>query len=95
MTTITEIQTTQVYQVFIKATPEQIWDAITKPEFTQATSTAPATTSTPDRLLVARPERRRLGRRGRARVRPAAASSCTAGARSTDAELAAEERRAA
>ena len=28
--------TTQVYQVFIKATPEQIWDAITKPEFTAA-----------------------------------------------------------
>ena len=26
---------TQVYQVFIKATPEQIWDAITKPEFTK------------------------------------------------------------
>src|SRR4051794_3243473 len=25
---------TQVYQIFIKATPEQIWDAITKPEFT-------------------------------------------------------------
>ena len=24
----------QVYQVFIQATPEQIWDAITKPEFT-------------------------------------------------------------
>ncbi len=24
---------TQVYQVFIKATPEAIWDAITKPEF--------------------------------------------------------------
>jgi uncharacterized protein YndB with AHSA1/START domain/DNA-binding transcriptional ArsR family regulator len=24
----------QVYQVFIKATPEQIWDAITRPEFT-------------------------------------------------------------
>jgi uncharacterized protein YndB with AHSA1/START domain len=35
MTTITEIQTMQVYQVFIKATPEQIWDAITKPEFTE------------------------------------------------------------
>jgi uncharacterized protein YndB with AHSA1/START domain len=28
-------QTTQVYQLFIRATPEQIWDAITKPEFTQ------------------------------------------------------------
>ncbi|HEY6053009.1 MAG TPA: SRPBCC domain-containing protein [Gaiellaceae bacterium] len=27
-------QTTQVYSVFIRATPEQIWDAITKPEFT-------------------------------------------------------------
>jgi uncharacterized protein YndB with AHSA1/START domain len=25
---------TQVYQVFIKATPEAIWDAIVKPEFT-------------------------------------------------------------
>jgi len=35
MTTITEVQTTQVHQVFIKATPEAIWDAITKPEFTQ------------------------------------------------------------
>jgi uncharacterized protein YndB with AHSA1/START domain len=28
-------QTTQVYSVFIRATPEQVWDAITKPEFTQ------------------------------------------------------------
>ena len=34
MTTATEI-TTQVYQVFIKATPEAIWDAITRPEFTE------------------------------------------------------------
>jgi uncharacterized protein YndB with AHSA1/START domain len=42
MTTITEIHTTQVYQVFIKATPEAIWEAITTPEFTQKTSTARA-----------------------------------------------------
>jgi uncharacterized protein YndB with AHSA1/START domain len=35
MTTTTTAQTTQVYQVFIKATPEAIWDAITKPEFTE------------------------------------------------------------
>jgi uncharacterized protein YndB with AHSA1/START domain len=36
MTTMAEINlATQVYQVFIKATPEQIWDAITKPEFTE------------------------------------------------------------
>jgi uncharacterized protein YndB with AHSA1/START domain len=33
MTTTTE-QTTQVYAVFIRATPEQVWDGITKPEFT-------------------------------------------------------------
>jgi uncharacterized protein YndB with AHSA1/START domain len=33
MTTITA-QTTQVYQLFIRATPEQVWEAITKSEFT-------------------------------------------------------------
>ena len=33
MTTMIE-QTTQVYAVFIRATPEEVWDAITKPEFT-------------------------------------------------------------
>jgi uncharacterized protein YndB with AHSA1/START domain len=33
MTTMTAT-TTQVYQVFIRATPEQIWEAITTPEFT-------------------------------------------------------------
>jgi uncharacterized protein YndB with AHSA1/START domain len=35
MTTMTETKTTQVYQVFINATPQAIWDAITKPEWTQ------------------------------------------------------------
>ena len=30
----TDATTTQVYQVFIRATPEQIWEAITTPEFT-------------------------------------------------------------
>jgi uncharacterized protein YndB with AHSA1/START domain len=36
MTTMTETHvTTQVYRVFIKATPEAIWDAITNPEFNQ------------------------------------------------------------
>ena len=34
MTTMTA-QTTQIYQVFIKASAEEIWDAITKPEFTE------------------------------------------------------------
>ena len=35
MTTMTAT-TTQVYQLFIRATPEQIWEAITTPEFTAA-----------------------------------------------------------
>ena len=34
MTTMTAT-TTQVYRIFIKATPEAIWEAITKPEFTE------------------------------------------------------------
>jgi uncharacterized protein YndB with AHSA1/START domain len=34
MSTMTQT-TVQVYNVFIKASPEAIWDAITKPEFTQ------------------------------------------------------------
>ena len=33
MTTMTA-QATQVYQVFIRAAPEAIWEAITRPEFT-------------------------------------------------------------
>jgi uncharacterized protein YndB with AHSA1/START domain len=33
-TTTTTAQATQVYQVFIKASPEAIWEAITTPEFT-------------------------------------------------------------
>ena len=34
MSTTTD-QTTQVYSVEIRATPEQVWDGITKPEFTR------------------------------------------------------------
>jgi uncharacterized protein YndB with AHSA1/START domain len=36
MTTMTETKvTTQVYRVYIKATPQAIWDAITKPEWSE------------------------------------------------------------
>jgi uncharacterized protein YndB with AHSA1/START domain len=36
MTTTTETKvTTQVYQVYIRATPQAIWDAITNPEWTE------------------------------------------------------------
>jgi uncharacterized protein YndB with AHSA1/START domain len=34
-TTAETVATTQVYSIFIRATPEQVWDAITKPEFTE------------------------------------------------------------
>jgi uncharacterized protein YndB with AHSA1/START domain len=34
-TTATAIGTTQVYRVYIKATPQAIWDAITKPDWTE------------------------------------------------------------
>jgi uncharacterized protein YndB with AHSA1/START domain len=34
MSTATNIGTTQVYRVWIKATPEAVWDAITQPEWT-------------------------------------------------------------
>jgi uncharacterized protein YndB with AHSA1/START domain len=34
-TTDTQTTTTQVFRVYIKATPEAIWEAITSPEFTQ------------------------------------------------------------
>ena len=34
-TTVAAPATTQVYRVYIKATPEAIWDAITKPEWTE------------------------------------------------------------
>ena len=34
-TTMPTALTTQVYQVFIRATPEAIWEAITTPEFTE------------------------------------------------------------
>jgi uncharacterized protein YndB with AHSA1/START domain len=33
-TTAPSATTTQIYQIFIKAAPEAIWDAITQPEFT-------------------------------------------------------------
>ena len=36
MTTKTEtLVTTQVYRVYIKASPQAIWDAITKPEWSE------------------------------------------------------------
>jgi len=53
MSTIEQTQTTvQVYQVFIKATPEAIWEAITKPEFTKKFFYGSEIEATPDRRFV-------------------------------------------
>jgi uncharacterized protein YndB with AHSA1/START domain len=54
-TAITET-TVQVYQVFIRATPEQIWDAITKPEFTSRYFHGARVENTPELHLVQGPE---------------------------------------
>jgi uncharacterized protein YndB with AHSA1/START domain len=53
MSTIEQTQTTiQVYQVFIKATPEAIWEAITKPEFTRQFFHGVEIDATADRRLA-------------------------------------------
>jgi uncharacterized protein YndB with AHSA1/START domain len=48
MTTESAIAT-QVYQLYIKASPEQIWEAITKPEFTARYFYGARITVTPER----------------------------------------------
>ena len=55
MTTMTA-QATQVYQLFIKATPEAIWDAITKPEFTTRYFYASRVEITPERRQAFGPD---------------------------------------
>ncbi len=44
-----EAQTTQVYTLVIKTTPEALWDAITKPEFTEQYFYGSRITVLPDR----------------------------------------------
>ncbi len=57
MSTTTETQrTVQVYQLFIGATPEQIWDAITKPEFTAQYFYGARIEFTPEQRLARSPD---------------------------------------
>ena len=49
-------QTTLVYQVSIKATPEKIWDAITKPEWSAQYFHGARITIVPDRYLSLGPD---------------------------------------
>jgi uncharacterized protein YndB with AHSA1/START domain len=51
MTTPTQADTTQAYRVMIEATPEQIWRAITTPEFSARYFHGARITVTPDRYL--------------------------------------------
>jgi uncharacterized protein YndB with AHSA1/START domain len=55
MSTMTET-TTQVYQVFIKATPDQIWQAIVDPEFTSKYFYGSRITVTPERRTSTSPD---------------------------------------
>jgi uncharacterized protein YndB with AHSA1/START domain len=52
MTTTMTATTTQVYQVFIRATPEAIWDAICNPEFTERYFHGARVENTPTRHLA-------------------------------------------
>ena len=51
---------TQLYQVFIKATPEQIWEAITKPEYSVQYFHGSAVEARPERYLSHGPDGARL-----------------------------------
>jgi len=56
MSTTVQAKTVQVYQVFIKATPEQIWDAITKPEFTEKYFYGARIETSPERRVSTAPD---------------------------------------
>ena len=78
----TTAQATQVYQVYIRATPDAIWDAITKPEFTQKYFHGATIEVTPEEQTLLRRDRSsRPSRRCSTSTRPGA--QCTAGARTT------------
>lgn len=51
-TTAAEVKTVQVYQLFIKACPDAVWDAITKPEFTERYFYGMRIETTPERRRV-------------------------------------------
>jgi uncharacterized protein YndB with AHSA1/START domain len=56
MTSTTTAQTTQLYRMYIKATPEAIWEAITTPEFTARYFYGARISVTPDRYRALGPD---------------------------------------
>lgn len=61
MTTTTKVQTTQVYTIVIKTTAEALWEAITKPEFTERYFYGSTIVVTPDRYSSHGPDGRLRG----------------------------------
>ena len=55
-TTTTTATATQVYRVFIKASPEAIWEAITRPEFTERYFHRGRIEAGPDRVVSRGPD---------------------------------------
>ena len=49
------LTTVQVYRVYIRATPERVWEAITSPSGPSATATAAASTTTCGPAASSRP----------------------------------------
>jgi uncharacterized protein YndB with AHSA1/START domain len=49
-------QASQIYQVFIKASPDQIWEAIVKPEFTERYFHGARVENTPERHISRGPD---------------------------------------
>ena len=79
--------TTQVYQLFIRATPEQIWEAITKPEFTAQYFHGARIDVHRPALPVAAAPTTRCGATTRCSSSTRRGGWCTAGARSTTPSL--------
>ena len=52
----TDLLTTQVYVIVIKTTPEELWEAITRPEFTERYFYRSRITVTPERYLSLAPD---------------------------------------
>ena len=48
----TGVQTVQVYRLYIKASPEEVWEAITRPEYTEHYFYGMRIETTPDRRRV-------------------------------------------
>ena len=56
MTTIPTSLVTQIYQIFIKTTPEKVWEAITTPEFSSRFFYGANITATAERYLSVGPD---------------------------------------